>query len=145
MKKKIIYGVLALLLISQFFPIDKTNPPAPESSDFLAIHNAPGEVSLLVKNACYDCHSNQSEYPWYTNISPISFWIRGHIRGARQRINFSEWNRLDASRLTYEIQECIEAIEDGRMPAKSFVLMHPEAKLSSVEKQRLVTWMRSQL
>ena len=68
MKKKILYGFIALLIIIQFFRIDKTNPEIIAENDFIIANKAPEEIATLLKNSCYDCHSNESKYPWYSNI-----------------------------------------------------------------------------
>lgn len=145
MKKKILLGILAILFIAQFFRIDKTNPPANLDQDFLNLNNAPTEIALIFKDACYDCHSNETEYPWYTNITPVNFWIKGHINGARDNVNYSEWGSFTENKQAHKMEESIEVLEDGRMPAKSFVLMHPEAKLSDQQKADLINWLKSKL
>jgi len=142
MKKKIGLAILGVLIISQFFRIDKTNPPVIESQDFLTVTKAPEQISMMIKNACYDCHSNETEYPWYTNITPVNFWIKGHIKGARENVNYSEWGTYSDKKKAHKIEETIEVIEEGRMPAKSFVLMHSEAKLSDQDFEVLISWLK---
>jgi len=144
MKKKIGLAVLLILLISQLFRIDKTNPPVDPTQDFLTLTNAPQDITMMIKNACYDCHSNETEYPWYTNITPVNFWIKGHINGARGNVNYSEWGSYSDKKKAHKIEETIEVIEEGRMPAKSFVLMHSEAKFSETEYAKLITWLKTQ-
>ena len=144
MKKKILIGLGILLLALQFLKIDKTNPVASPESDFFVVTEAPDYVKNYFKNACYDCHSNQTSYPWYTNISPVSYWIKGHITNARENLNFSEWaSQYDASGKSHKIRETIEEIESGHMPPKSYKWMHPEARFSDDEKLEVLTWLKA--
>ena len=71
MKKKILLAIVAILVIIQFFRIDKTNPPVIQENDFITISNPPDNIAKIIKASCYDCHSNETKYPWYTNISPL--------------------------------------------------------------------------
>lgn len=144
MKKKVIFSIVALLIMMQFFKIDKTNPSSLQEHDFLVMMNAPDNIRQSFKNACYDCHSNQTVYPWYTDVAPISFWIKGHIKNARSNVNFSEWqNQYDDKGRSHKIQESIEKIEAGHMPPKSYKWMHQSAKLSDAQNKELLNWLRS--
>lgn len=144
MKKKILYAVLIVLVLAQFIRIDKTNPVAREDDDFLAITNAPDNIAMMLKNACYDCHSYQTAYPWYTSISPIGHWIKGHIKVGRQNLNFSEWGRIyNAAGHNDKIKESIEEIDYKTMPMKSYTWLHPKAKLSDDQRTELVNWLKS--
>ena len=87
-RKKVGWGALILLLLIQVFSIDKTNPPADPQDDFMTLTAPPVEIKTILKNACYDCHSNHTEYPWYTNIEPVSWWVKGHIKNGRRQVNF---------------------------------------------------------
>ncbi len=89
------------------------------------------EARSLAINACFDCHSNQTTYPWYSNVAPVSWLVQHHIDEARGILNFSDWNNQTANRAA-------RAIGDGRMPPPYYTLMHPLAKLSDSEKQTLI-------
>ncbi len=90
LKSKILTGILGVAIIIQFFRIDKTNPPIEEHNDILSFESVTGDVADILKNSCYDCHSNESVYPWYTNVAPVSWWIKKHINEARDELNFSD-------------------------------------------------------
>jgi uncharacterized protein YxeA len=144
MKKKILLGLLAILVIIQFFGIDKSNPQSDPNADFLHVTNAPENVKQYLKNACYDCHSNHTAYPWYTNVAPVSFWIRGHIKNARANTNYSEWTtQYDDKGRSHKIQETIEKIELGHMPPKSYKWMHSEARINDEQKTEVLNWLKS--
>jgi len=142
-KKKVAIIVFVLLLIIQVFSIDKTNPPVDPTLDMFATVQMPDDVSTLLKNACSDCHSNTTEYPWYTNVEPISWWIKGHITGGREHLNFSEWQSYDSPRKNHKINECIEVIEKKWMPMATYAWLHPDAKLSDKDRQRLIVFFES--
>lgn len=143
MKQKILLGLLVVLVLIQFIRIDKTNPESIPAKDFIAVENPPANIAAIMKNACYDCHSHHTAYPWYTNVAPISLMIRSHIRGGRQQVNFSTWADYDTKKKNHKIQEMIESIETSYMPMKSYTWLHPEAKLSADDRKVLVDWLGS--
>lgn len=145
-KKKIIryilIGVAAFLIIAQFFPIDKTNPTSEPSLDFLTIEKPPAEIATMIKNSCYDCHSNHTKYPWYTNVAPVSWWIKGHIDHGKEHLNFSEWGSYSAKKANHKIEECHEMVEGTEMPLLTYWLVHPEAKMSTEQRAAMVAWFK---
>jgi hypothetical protein len=96
-----------------------------------------------MKSSCYDCHSNETVYPWYSNVAPVSWLLKSHIKGARQQVNFSTWGDYDLDDQQHAIRECIEVLEEKRMPMKSYVWMHKEAKLSEQDRDRLMVYFSS--
>ena len=143
MKQKILLGLLVLFILIQFIRIDKTNPESIPAKDFIAIENPPANIATILKNACYDCHSHHTAYPWYTNVAPFSLMIRSHIRGGRQHVNFSTWADYDAKKKNHNIEEMKEVIDSKYMPMKSYTWLHPEAKLSAEDRKVLVDWLGS--
>jgi len=138
--KYLLWGLLILFIGAQFFRIDKTNPPADPASDFLKLNPPPEHLAILIKDACYDCHSNHSEYPWYTNIAPVSWWVKNHINEAREHLNFSTWASYDAEKADHKLEECNEEVANGNMPLKSYTWMHLEAKLTEAQRKELADW-----
>jgi len=138
--KTILLSLLAILVVIQFFQIDKTNPPTDPAKDFTALENPPQEVAELLKKACYDCHSHDTAYPWYTNIQPVAWWVRGHINGARKELNFALWGDYEAKRKARKFEEMAEEVKEGNMPLKSYTWMHPASKLTEQQRQQLVSW-----
>ncbi|MBT8190316.1 MAG: heme-binding domain-containing protein [Saprospiraceae bacterium] len=143
MTKKVLLAALAILVIIQVFSIDKTNPPVDESIDFFSTTQIPGDVMGLLKHACADCHSYKTKYPWYTNIEPVSWWIKGHIDHGRGNLNFSEWGDYSKEDQVHFIRECIEVIEEKRMPLTIYALSHKEARLSDSDRQKMVEFFRN--
>ncbi len=142
MIKKIVIGCIALLVIIQFIRIDKTNPAVVIENDFIVQTNPPEHIQTILKTSCYDCHSNESTYPWYTNVAPISWWVKQHINEAREELNFSEWGTFNAKRQKHKLEECFEMIEENEMPLPSYLIVHSEAKLTTEQKNELVAWFK---
>lgn len=143
MKRKYKIGLLVLLaalVVSQFVPIDRSVPEVSPEQDFLTAVQAPPVMAKLIRSACYDCHSYETTYPWYANISPLSFWIQGHIKGGRQHLNFSEWTSYTSKKAAHKLEECFEEVEERHMPMKSFTWLHPEAKMEDAQVSALAQW-----
>lgn len=140
MKKYILWGLLAALVIIQFFRIDKTNPETDPAKDFLAINNAPAEMAEMIKASCYDCHSNQVVYPWYTNVAPISWWVKKHINEGRDELNFSEWGDYKQKRKDHKMEELYSEVEHKKMPLKSYLIIHGDAKLDDAKIKEMTDW-----
>lgn len=141
--KKILIGLLAVFLIMQFFRIDKTNPAVVAELDFLEIHKPSVEIKALIKSACYDCHSNQTVYPWYSNVAPVSWFLEHHIEEGREHLNFSEWGNYAEGKRNHKLDECAEEVEEGEMPLASYTWTHGDAKLSAEQKETLEDWFKS--
>ena len=144
MIKKIVIGCIVLLVIIQFIRIDKTNPEVVIENDFIVQTNPPEHIQTILKTSCYDCHSNESTYPWYTNVAPISWWVKQHINEAREELNFSEWGTFKTKRQKHKLEECFEMIEESEMPLPSYLIVHSEAKLTSEQKNELVAWFKAE-
>jgi hypothetical protein len=142
-KKTIGLSILVLLIAIQFFRIDKTNPPAGSSADFMALTHPPASIAGLLKESCYDCHSNTTSYPWYTNVAPVSWWIKSHIREGRRHLNFSNWSNYSEAKADHKLEECVEMVEEGEMPMISYTLLHPKGKLSKEQQAQLAAWFNS--
>jgi hypothetical protein len=138
--KKWLWAFPALFLLIQFFQIDKTNPPADPSKDYLTAEMPPPEMAALIKAACYDCHSNQTKYPWYSYVAPVSWLLRDHIVEGREHLNFSEWTAYPAAKKAEKLEECGEMVSEGEMPMYSYVWLHPEANLSAAQQSQLAAW-----
>ena len=143
MKKKILITLLLTAVVIQFFRIDPTNPESPAGQDFLGNMQPPQEIGKMLRSACYDCHSNSTVYPWYTKVQPLGWWIKGHVKNGRRQLNFSEWSLLDAEEQSHKLSESVEEIEERHMPLKSYTWLHPEAKLSNQDRERLAAWLGS--
>lgn len=140
MVKKILLALLILFVLIQFFGIDTELPASDPSADFITVAQPHSEVTALLQDACYDCHSFKSEYPWYSQVAPLSWWIQDHILEGREHLNFSEWTSYSASRADHKLEEIIEMVEEEEMPLPSFTWAHPEARLSNEQRKQLIDW-----
>lgn len=127
-------GLVAVFVGIQFIPVDTTNPPVTANVE------APAEVKTILQTSCYDCHSNQTRWPWYSRIAPISWLIAHDVQEAREHLNFSEWDRLGADERGEMIEEIWEEVEGGEMPLWFYLPMHPEARIEDRDRQILKTW-----
>lgn len=143
LKTKIVVAVLAMLVIIQFFGIDKENPAYQAENDFIAITNPPEEIAQIIKTSCYDCHSYHTEYPWYTSVAPVSWWIGDHIDEGREHFNLSEWGTYSEKKALHKLEEFYEEVEEGEMPLTSYTIMHGEASLSADQIEKLVAWVKN--
>jgi len=140
--RKILPVILVAFIIIQFFPIDKTNPPLTPGMDFLKIKNTPAETAKLIQISCYDCHSNETRYPWYSNIAPASWFLKNHVNEGRKHLNFSTFATYEPKRQIHKLEECIEMIEKNEMPLESYILGHQDAKLTPEQKQELINYFK---
>lgn len=140
---KIITGIIFIGIIIQLYPIDRSVKRVPKSYDLLQQEKAPEKVIELMTKACYDCHSNETNYPTYALYAPISWYIEFHIEEGRKNANFSRWKKYDADQKNSIIHYSIETLERGSMPLKSYISKHPEAHLSVNDRKLLVEWLKS--
>jgi len=143
MLKKIALVLFAIFVIIQFFRIDKTNPEVIIENDFINVVNPPEEIATIIKTSCYDCHSNTSKYPWYSNVAPISWWLKDHINEAREELNFSEWETYNIAKKINILEEAIEEIEEGEMPLYPYKISHSSAKLNVNQIKLLMDFLKN--
>ncbi len=127
---------VALLLGAQLVPVDRTNPPVQSTVA------APAAVRTILVKACFDCHSNETRWPWYSRIAPISWWTAGHVREGRKDLNFSIWPTFDFTSQDLILREIEKQISTDAMPPRGYRLGHPEARLTDAERQTLLAWTR---
>lgn len=140
--KKILVALLVILVVLQFFQIDKTNPEFDANQDFLTIHNPPTEIASTIKAACYDCHSNQSVYPWYTYVQPVGWFVKNHIEEGKEHLNFSEFGTYMPKKQAHKLEECYELIEKGEMPLSSYTIIHKDAVLTEAQQTELISYFK---
>nr|WP_232373666.1 heme-binding domain-containing protein [Leptospira chreensis] len=132
--KRIFLILLGVFLILQFFPVSRTNPPITSEIQTNA------EVKDVLKRSCYDCHSNETVWPMYSYIFPASLLISHHVEEGRGELNFSEFGQLIERKQNKKIYEVWEQVEEGEMPPKDYLLLHPSAQLSEKDKEILKVW-----
>lgn len=138
--QRILVYTFILLLFAQMIRIDKTNVPVNPANDFIMHQQVPTDLAQTLKIACYDCHSDETTYPWYTNYAPVSWWIKHHINEGREHLNFSVWATYSAKKANHKLEECVEMLEEGEMPMSSYTLIHKEAQLTPQQKADLIAF-----
>lgn len=128
--KKIVLVLIIAFVIIQFFRIDKTNPPVDKKMDFLVMKSTPENVSSIIKSACYDCHSNETIYPWYTNVQPFAWFVKNHIDEGRAELNFSTFGTYDLVKQARKLKKAAREVQEGEMPLSSYTIIHQNAKLT---------------
>ena len=141
--KKILVGLLAILLVMQLFRIDKTNPPIEAAQEFRQVMAPPHEVQQLLEVSCYDCHSHETRYPWYSNVAPFSWMLQNHVVEGREHFNFSTFGSLPADERAELLHESAEEIEKKKMPLEGYTALHPEAVLTAEQRTLLARWFRN--
>lgn len=131
---KVLVGAVALLAAMQLVRFEKTNPPVTGEID------APPEVASVLRRACYDCHSNETKWPWYSNVAPASWLLHRDVVVGRRKLNFSEWASVAPDKRAKRQKESGEQVRSGEMPPWFYLPPHPEAKLSDAEKALLEAW-----
>ncbi|WP_420573958.1 heme-binding domain-containing protein [Kordia sp.] len=140
--KKIAVLALIVLIILQFFGPEKNEGDVADLQAFLTETNPPASVQASLKAACYDCHSSNTRYPWYSNIEPISYWMAGHVKHGKEELNFSEWSTYSVKRKDHKLEEVIEEIEEGHMPISSYTWTHGDAKLTETQIKEIADWVK---
>jgi hypothetical protein len=132
--KKIAIALVVVLLMAQFVRMDKSNPPV--RSDL----TAPAEVTSIVRRACYNCHSNETSWPWYAEIAPVSWLVANDVREGREHLNFSEWGSYDGGTQSHKLRDIAEEVQDGEMPPWYYSVAHGESRLAPSERNRIFSW-----
>ncbi|MFC0264439.1 heme-binding domain-containing protein [Fontibacter flavus] len=134
-------SVLVLVFLGiQFVPNDLPEVELQNPGDIMLTGMVNDEVAGLLKNSCYDCHSNESKYPWYSHIAPSSWLVTKDIREGREELNFSQWNSYDLMEQLGKLDDIIEEVSSGNMPMGIYTLMHSSAKLSDAQRELIVAW-----
>lgn len=132
--KYVISALIVVFILIQFVPVAKTNPPVTAEID------APADVKDIIRRSCYDCHSNESSWPWYSKIAPFSWFVIDHVNEAREEFNFSTWDKYSKKKKAKVIEEIWEEVEEEEMPLWTYTILHSDAKLSEAEKEVIHKW-----
>ncbi len=134
--KKLLIAIIILFVGIQFIPYDvPANIPDKQGEPL----QAPKEVEAILKRSCYDCHSNHTNFPWYSSVAPVSFFTKMHVKEGRKHLNFSKWNSYSDEKKAKYLEKIPKAIK-SKMPLPSYLLIHKDAKLSEADKKTLSDW-----
>lgn len=138
--KVILLVATGIFLVLQFFRPTLNSGALRTSSDIHHVHEVPAAIDAIFKRACYDCHSNNTEYPWYANIQPFGWWINDHVYEGKEELNFSVFASYSLKKQRHKIHEIEEVVEEGEMPLNSYTIMHGDAELTDTDKKLIYNW-----
>jgi len=127
--------LLSALLVAQVIPVSRSNPPV--TGDIAA----PPGIVVTLREACYDCHSNETVWPWYSRVAPVSWLVASDVREGREEVNFSEWNSYSEKRKAKKLKEMADEIRDGDMPPWNYEIMHAHASMNELQRDALLQWL----
>lgn len=137
MRRGILLVVAVVIIAVQFIPVQRDGPP-PEGP-----LQAPADVAAVLQRSCYDCHSSETIWPWYSRIAPVSWYLAHHVEEARAHLDFSRWGLLSKAEIAKVRAEIIEEVESGEMPLPIYLTMHDEARIAPADLAILRRWAES--
>ena len=141
MKKKLKYIgwlLLVVLVVMQFIRPDKNNGGLEGITAFKSDTKPSDEVFMILKQNCFDCHSDSTKYPWYAEIAPVSYWLADHVKEGKGDFNMSAWETYSTKKKDHKLEELVEEVEEGEMPLNSYTWVH--GKLSKEDQELLIQW-----
>lgn len=136
--------ILIALVTDRFLGPVRSNPPVDAAQRLEAVAAPPAAVQATLQRACYDCHSNETRWPWYARLPPASWLVARDVNEGRAELNFSAWGGYTAARQARKLQEACEMVERGEMPIGIYVTMHPEARLEAGDVQAICAWAQAE-
>lgn len=140
MLKKILVFLLVVLVIIQFFRPKKNTSTTTPAHNISVVYSTPDSVKQLLQVGCYDCHSNNTRYPWYAEIQPVAWWLDNHIRDGKKELNFDEFSTFSPRRQYNKLKKTIDLVKKDEMPLSSYTWIHKDAIFNENQKQILVNW-----
>lgn len=140
-KKKLLwYVILGGFIVLQVFPVDKPSVSSNNPNDFIQNNDIPVEIATMLKTACYDCHSNETVFPWYSYVAPVKWLVYRDTEVGREDLNFSDWEIMSIDDQADALYEIAEEVAEGDMPMKIYPITHPDAKLSDADRKLISEW-----
>ncbi len=140
MVKKILLGLLVVFVVIQFIQPEKNISKAVQVNHIATKYTVPDTIENLLSVACYDCHSNNTKYPWYNSIQPVAWWLASHVNDGKKHLNFDEFTTYSLKRQDHKLEEVIESQTDHWMPLDSYTWIHKEAKLADAQSKLIIDW-----
>ena len=133
--------LLVTLVGIQFFPTSRNQSDTIPRTDFMLVNDVPEQIKNKLQVSCYDCHSNNTAYPWYNKVQPVAWLLENHVKEGRAELNFNEWDSLSSRRKASKLKSIISQIENDEMPLASYTLIHRDAVFSETEKQDIIKFL----
>jgi hypothetical protein len=143
--KKILFWSLVSFALIQFIPTDKVNKPINHKVNFIEVKKTPEKIAGIIKSACYDCHSDETVYPKYAFIAPISWSVKSHVNEGREHLNFSVWGTYNKNLKESMLSSAIATVHNRTMPMPGYIVYHKEANLSEAERKLLTDYFEEML
>lgn len=138
--KKLLIILLIAFVIAQFFGPEKNEGDLATIDTFLADTNPPEDVKAILKESCFDCHSDVTRYPWYNNITPVNYWLAEHVADGKKHFDVSAWQDYSVKKKDHKLEELIEMVEEKEMPLDSYTWTHSEANLTDSQRNSIMDW-----
>ena len=139
---KIIALILSIcFVVIQFVPTELNQSEVVLKTDFMLVYNVPKKIQNKLQVSCYDCHSNNTAYPWYNKIQPVAWFLEDHVKNGKAELNFSEWGSLSSRRKSSKLRSIKKQIESNKMPLESYTLIHRDAQFSEAKKKEIIEYL----
>ncbi len=143
--KKVLIALLIVFVGIQFIPTKRNHSNKILPTDITLIYNVPQNVQSIFETSCYNCHSNNTVYPWYNKVQPVSWLLESHIEEGKSELNFSEFGSYSMRKRKSKLKAMANQIKDGDMPLFSYTLMHRNAKITKNKKTVLLNWINKEI
>ena len=144
MKKKILIILIVIFVAIQFIRPQENNGQPITNQDITHYVQVPENIHNILKASCYDCHSNKTNYPWYSKINPIGLWLNNHVNEGKSELNFSDFSGYNKKKIVHKLEETAEQVQEGHMPLPSYLWLHKEAKLNQQQVTEVVAWAKNE-
>ena len=137
---RIVLGLAILFAGIQLFRPDRTNPPVTAEQSVQATATVPAEIDAVLRRSCYDCHSSETRWPWYSGVAPMAWAVAHDVHEARAQFSFSEWGTYPARKRIALLEKMCDEVREGKMPLKQYVWLHRDAALSETDWKSVCDW-----
>ena len=142
-KKIAWFGLIIFLLMQCYQPARNNSFEQYSSSNFTETYTVPKNIETTLRTSCYDCHSNKTNYPWYSYIQPIRFFMESHIKEGKENLNFNEWGNYSSRKQNNKLDRIVKQIKSNEMPLSSYTLIHKNAVLNKTQKEEIIKWINT--
>lgn len=141
---KIILLILLIVFVGiQFIPTKRNLSEIVPNTDFMIVNNVPNSIKNTLQTSCYDCHSNNTYYPWYNKVQPVAWILESHIEEGKAELNFSEWDSYSNRRKISKLKSIVSQIKENKMPLSSYTMIHKDALLDDIQKKEIIDWINN--
>ncbi len=143
--KYVLIALLGALLVAQFIPVERTNPPIDAGRTLQAHAQLNPQVSAVLDRSCADCHSHRTVWPWWSRVAPASWLVSSDVSDGRRELNLSDWQRYDVNNAARKLEKICEEVQGGDMPLWFYTPLHPGTRVSATDRQAVCAWTKAEL